>query len=184
MNSIFSRPRCAAAGKVRGAVAGAVYVRARFYPHQWVTKFLWKFQFFQNRQDNSKSFCCKQMFIWIFVHLNKSSFNFVCLIFCSRHASRRRHFCGSWLQSVAPLLAETIHPIRLNARSQFWPRWYFDAMSPFWTKKTNKSIRCFFWVKKDFVIQNLIVTKKSKFCVQQYFVVKKKRFFGRRYQKA
>ena len=69
------------------------------------------------------------MFIWIFVHSNKSSFNFVRLIFRSRHASRSRRFCGSWLQSVsrlsallavmAALLAATIQPMRLKARSQF-----------------------------------------------------------------
>ena len=69
------------------------------------------------------------MFIWIFVHLNKSSFNFARLIFRSRHASRSRRFCGSWLQSVsrlsallavmAALLAATIQPMRLKARSQF-----------------------------------------------------------------
>ena len=84
---------------------------------------------FQNRQNNSTSFCNERMFIWIFVHLNKSSFNFVRLIFRSRHSFRSRRFCGSWLQSVSrlsalvavmpTLLAEIINPMRLNARSQF-----------------------------------------------------------------
>ena len=44
-------------------------------------------------------------FIWIFVHLNKSSFNFIRLIFRSRYASRSRRFCSSWLQSVSRLSA-------------------------------------------------------------------------------
>ena len=66
------------------------------------------------------------MFIWIFVHLNKSSFNFIRLIFRSRYASRSRRFCSSWLQSVSrlsallavmtALLAATIQPMRLNTR--------------------------------------------------------------------
>ena len=117
MKTALSRPRCAGAGKVRcgvrsaGAVAGAVYVRARFYPHQWVTKYLWKFpklhrttqQAFQNRQGNSKRFCNERIFIWIFVHWIKSLLNYAHLIFRFPTTSRSRRFCGTWLHRVIHL---------------------------------------------------------------------------------
>ena len=90
---------------------GAVYVRARSYSHQWVTRYLWKFtklhrttqQAFQNRQGNSKRFCNERIFIWIFVHWIKSLFNFAHLIFRFPTTSRSRRFCGTWLHRVIHL---------------------------------------------------------------------------------
>ena len=65
---------------------------------------------------------------WMKVYLNKSSFNFVRLIFRSQHNSRSQRFRESWLQSVrrlsalsaviAAILFATTNPIRLNDRSQ------------------------------------------------------------------
>jgi len=123
------------------------------------------------------------MFIWIFVHLNKSSFNFIRLIFRSSQASRSRRFCGSWLQSVsrlsalvalmAALLAAIIHPMRLKARSQLflptffgqdWFRRHF-AISPFWEKKSfrHSEIDC---DQKKWVLYSttLCGEKKAFFC--------------------
>ena len=113
---------------------GAVHVRVRFYPHVRVgLLFVGWVQNMKIKNKNSDIFLklteqLNKTVKWMKIYLNKSSFNFVRLIFRSRQSSRSRRFWGSWLQSVrrlsalsaviAALLFATIHPIRLNARSQ------------------------------------------------------------------
>ena len=128
------------------------------------------------------------MFIWIFVHLNKSSFNFARLIFRSRHSFRSQRFCGSWLQSVSrfsklvavmpTLLAEIIHPMRLNARSQFAEAAKMEKMKIAVLTRNEGNV---FRTSETF--QKHRDQKKWVLC-SATLSSEKSSFFGRSYQKA
>ena len=74
-------------------------MRVRFHPHVRVEILLYvesklSYIFLKLTEQLNKTMK------WMKIYLNKSSFNFVCLIFCSWQSSRSRRFWGSWLKSV------------------------------------------------------------------------------------
>ena len=85
----------------------------------------------------------------------------------------------SALVAVMPtLLAEIIHPMRLNARSQFAEDAKMEKLKIAVLTRNEGNV---FRTSGSFQKHR---DQKNEFCVQQHLVVKKALFFGRSYQKA